>query len=109
MSIEKFFDAAVKFKASDLFISAGKAPSFRVSGVISKAENIPPLENADINAFRLGVIGEEGERIYQQTGGADSSFLHNGNRFRISSRLFFEQIFFMYARSFENKSSCDHG
>ena len=105
MSIEKFFDAAVKFKASDLFISAGKAPSFRVSGVISKAENIPPLENADINAFRLGVIGEEGERIYQQTGGADSSFLHNGNRFRIN---FFDSINgpCLVARPIRNGEEC---
>lgn len=84
MNIESFFDAAVKFKASDLFLSAGKPPSFRVNGAISKAENIPPLTADDLNAFRSSVISKEGENNYSQTGGADASFQHNGNRFRIN-------------------------
>ena len=89
MDINKLFAAALKFNASDMFISCGKSPAFRVRGEISFAENIPPFEKDTIDTFRRECIGESAEAAYSETGGADSSYSLNGRRFRIN---FFDAI-----------------
>ena len=89
MSIRKFFDAAVKFHASDLFISSGKAPGFRVNGSISLADNIPPVTPETITEFRKSCLSASAENQYSATGGADCSFSNSGHRFRIN---FYESV-----------------
>ena len=89
MSIKKFFDAAVKFNASDLFISSGKSPGFRVNGAISLAENIPPIQPEVISEFRKNCLSAGAEEKYSASGGMDCSFLHSGHRFRIN---FYESV-----------------
>ncbi|MBR7121223.1 MAG: PilT/PilU family type 4a pilus ATPase [Lentisphaeria bacterium] len=106
MSLRKFFDAAIKFKASDLFISAGKSPAFRVNGAISTAENVPPVEKEAVNDFRREILTAAGEESYQFTGGADCSFVNGDHRFRIN---FFDSINgpCLVARPIREGSSCD--
>ena len=106
MSLRKFFDAAIKFKASDLFISAGKSPAFRVNGAISTAENVPPVDSVLINSFRKELLTEAGEDNYAATGGADCSFVNGDHRFRIN---FFDSINgpCLVARPIREGSECD--
>lgn len=106
MSIQRFFDAAIKFGASDLFISSGKAPGFRINGEISVADNIPAVDLSEINEFRLKCIGDAGEKEYILSGGADCSFSGNGNRFRIN---FYESVNgpCLVARPIRSGESCD--
>ncbi|MBE6359347.1 MAG: PilT/PilU family type 4a pilus ATPase [Lentisphaerae bacterium] len=105
MSLQKFFDAAVKFNATDLFLSSGKAPGFRVNGAISPAENIPPVPAEDITLFRKECLSAAAEESYCETGGADCSYICNQNRFRIN---FFESINgpCLVARPIKDGSSC---
>ncbi|MBR7130456.1 MAG: PilT/PilU family type 4a pilus ATPase [Lentisphaeria bacterium] len=106
MSIRKLFDAAIKFNASDLFIGSGKPPSFRISGAITPADNIPPTSAETIDTFRKECIGETGEKEYLATGGMDCAFAHNGNRFRIN---FYDSINgpCLVARPIRVGSMCD--
>ena len=106
MSIRKLFEAAIKFNASDLFIGSGKPPSFRISGAISMAENIPPTSPETINTFRQECIGETGEAEYLATGGMDCAFAHAGSRFRIN---FYDSINgpCLVARPIRVGSTCD--
>ncbi|MBO5667795.1 MAG: hypothetical protein J6S43_01585, partial [Lentisphaeria bacterium] len=84
MSIRKFFDAAVKFHASDLFISSGKAPGFRVNGSISLADNIPPVTPETITEFRKSCLSASAENQYSATGGAECSLSNSGHRVRLN-------------------------
>ena len=106
MSIYKFFNAAIKFNASDIFISSGKPPSFRVNGAISLAENIPPVEKETIDSFRKESLSPDAEKRYAATGGSDCSIEHDGNRFRIN---FYESINgpCLVARPIKDGSNCD--
>ena len=106
MSIYKFLNAAIKFNASDIFISSGKPPSFRINGAISLAENIPPVEPDTIVSFRKESVSPEAEKRYAATGGTDCSIQHDGNRFRIN---FYESINgpCLVARPIKDGSSCD--
>ena len=83
-NVIKFFNAAIRFNASDLFLSSGKPASFRVNGSISRAENAPPADAAEIEEFRRGLIGERGEKEYEATGGFDCSYSIDDARFRIN-------------------------
>ncbi len=106
MSLRKFFDAAIKFKASDMFISSGKSPAFRVNGAISTAENVPAIEAERIHSFRKEILSESGEEKYAASGGADCSFVNNDHRFRIN---FFDSINgpCLVARPIKEGSECD--
>ncbi len=70
--------------ASDLFVTAGKTPAFRKKGRIER-ENRPPVAAEDVDAFRISVIGTDGEALYQARAGFDASFsLSPDERFRIN-------------------------
>ena len=106
MNISKLFEAAVKFNASDIFISCGKSPSFRINGSISSAANIPEIDSESIDIFRKECLGTAAESGYRESGGADSSYSINGNRFRIN---FFDSISgpCLVARPLRNGTECD--
>ena len=108
MDINKLFEAALKFNASDLFISCGKSPAFRISGEISFADNIPPADKESIDRFRQNCLGLKIEAAYEETGGADVSYSLNGNRFRIN---FFDSINgpCFVARPIYAGADCDFG
>ena len=84
MEIKKFFSAAIKFNASDMFINSGKVPSFRVSGVISQANNVPPVEAETIHEFRKECLTASAEEKYNKFGSYDCSYALDNRRFRIN-------------------------
>lgn len=76
---------AVNRKASDIFLSAGKRPSLRIQGKLIADNGFPVFSSEEIDAFRLGVIGEAGEKEYLANGGFDASYtLGNPVRFRLN-------------------------
>ena len=89
MDINKLFEAALKFNASDIFISCGKSPAFRITGEISFAENIPTVDKESVDTFRRNCLGMQMEKAYEETGGADVSYSLKNNRFRIN---FFDSV-----------------
>ena len=76
---------AVNRKASDIFLSAGKHPSLRIQGKLIADNRYPVFSSEEIDAFRLGVIGEAGEKEYRANGGFDASYaLGSPVRFRLN-------------------------
>ena len=76
---------AVNRKASGIFLSAGKRPSLRIQGKLIADNGFPVFSSEEIDAFRLGVIGEAGEKEYLANGGFDASYtLGNPVRFRLN-------------------------
>jgi len=76
-------------KVTDLFISAGKVPSCRSGGEVLQVE-FSVITAEEMNEFRQSLIGEEGEKKYQATGGFDAPYTFDElNRFRLN---FFESV-----------------
>ncbi|MBQ9503190.1 MAG: PilT/PilU family type 4a pilus ATPase [Lentisphaeria bacterium] len=84
MTIGELLVYASTSGASDLFITSGKAPSFRINGELTVSGE-QPAAAGDIDDFRRSVIAGEDEARYQQTGSAESAFsLSTGERFRVN-------------------------
>jgi twitching motility protein PilT len=76
---------ALALNASDLFITATKPPYFRVKGQVTPVEDPTPIMEEEVSAFRLAVIGEKNEALYQRKGTYDISFmLSKTERFRLN-------------------------
>ena len=83
--IENILLKALSLNASDLFITAGKKPSFRIHGKISFSTEMDTVSEADVCKFRAQVLLPEKEKLYQQCGTADASWtLPSGERFRLN-------------------------
>lgn len=106
MDIRKLFELALKYKASDLFVSSGKHPGLRINEEISFTENIPGIDPEVIDHFRQSCLSASAEKNYQETGGADASFCIGENRFRIN---FFDSINgpCLVARPIRNGADCN--
>ncbi|MBO5689520.1 MAG: Flp pilus assembly complex ATPase component TadA, partial [Lentisphaeria bacterium] len=83
MTIDELLTKAVADGASDLFLCAGKAPSFRKNGSILPA-SLPPVTEEEIQAFRLRAAVPAQEMLYQEKGACDASCSAGGYRFRIN-------------------------
>jgi twitching motility protein PilT len=71
--------------ASDLFVTATKPPYYRVKGQVTPVEDPTPITEEDLCAFRLSVLGEENEALYQRKGTYDTSLmLSKTERFRLN-------------------------
>ena len=76
---------ALVLKASDLFVTSGKKPSFRIQDEVVIENDFPEINPETIDRFRISVIGEEGEKKYHQVHGCDASLALSGpERFRIN-------------------------
>lgn len=84
MTIPELLSYASNCGASDLFITANKAPSFRVSGELTGSEE--EINSAsEIDSFRRNHITPEAEDIYRKTGSVDAALsLETGERFRVN-------------------------
>ena len=84
MTIQELLSYASNCGASDLFITANKAPSFRVSGEMSSSgEEINTA--AEIDSFRRNHITPEAEEVYNRTGSVDAALsLETGERYRVN-------------------------
>ena len=84
-SILELLGHAVAAGASDLFVTAGKSPSYRIKGELTTDPEKPPVSAGEIDAFRRSVIGEEGERHYHAASGSDASYaVTETERYRIN-------------------------
>lgn len=85
MDMIKMLSHAVSLGASDLFVTAGKRPSFRIRGEVKIEPSLPETDSESIDAFRFSVIHEDGEKKYREIHGYDASLaLPDRNRFRIN-------------------------
>ncbi len=76
---------ALALNASDLFVTATKPPYYRVKGQVTPVEDPTPITEEDLCAFRLSVLGEENEALYQRKGTYDTSLmLSKTERFRLN-------------------------
>lgn len=84
MTVNEIFSAAVSEGASDIFVTAGKVPSFRCNGVVLPARGETPVAAAEINSFRETLLDEFRLQEYRKTAGADAGYEFNSHRFRIN-------------------------
>ena len=84
MTIPELLSYASNCGASDLFITANKAPSFRVCGELTGSEE--EINTAsEIDSFRRNHITPEAEDIYRKNGSVDAALsLETGERFRVN-------------------------
>ena len=84
MTIQELLAYASTCGASDLFVTANKAPSFRVSGEMSVSGEEPNTA-AEIDSFRRNHITPEAEDSYRKLGSVDAALsLETGERFRVN-------------------------
>ena len=85
MDIRELLSHALALNATDLFVTAGKKPSFRIQDQVVIENDLPEIDPETIDQFRISVIQEEGEEKYHQIHGYDASFaLSELERFRIN-------------------------
>ena len=83
--ISNLLASAVARKASDLFLTAGKKPAFRIHAEVVSDPALPAVTAEEINSFRRRVIGETGELEYRTRGGYDASHTLGGQeRYRLN-------------------------
>ena len=84
MTIPELLSYASNCGASDLFITANKAPSFRVCGELTGSEEEINTDS-EIDSFRRNHITPEAEDIYRKNGSVDAALsLETGERFRVN-------------------------
>ncbi len=82
--IEQVLAAMEKWEASDLFVSAGKAPAVRLHGAVVTLET-PPMNAPDIERFLGTVLHQAQQTRLHEQGDVDFGYtLPNGKRFRLS-------------------------
>ncbi|HET7174778.1 MAG TPA: type IV pilus twitching motility protein PilT, partial [Gammaproteobacteria bacterium] len=75
----------VKYKASDLHLSAGVPPMIRVDGVVRRF-NMPPLEHKDVHDMVYDIMNEKQRKDYEEFLECDFSFeIPNLARFRVNA------------------------
>jgi len=83
--IDIYLRHALALNASDLFISATKAPYFRIKGQVRAAEGGEAVTEEEVCAFRAAVLGAANEAAYQASGTYDISYtLSEQERFRLN-------------------------
>ena len=82
--IDKLFKLMVQQSASDMHLSAGTAPYFRIHGEMV-ALNHPPLQNESIQALVFEILNEKQKRQFVDQWELDTSYSIPGTgRFRIN-------------------------
>ena len=83
--IEEILHTASAQEISDLFLTAEQPPVWRVRGKIAFRPTEETIPAAEIDRFRLQVLGPENEKKYLKEGTADASWtLHSSERFRLN-------------------------
>lgn len=84
MNIEDLLLRAMASGASDVFVTAGKAPAMRHGGEVA-VEADDPVSGAEIDAFRRKLLSERAEAQYLERGSFDAAFaLGDAQRFRLN-------------------------
>ena len=82
--IDKLFRLMVQQNASDMHLSAGTAPYFRIHGEMTLL-NIPPLDTASVQSLVFEIINEKQRRAFLENWEMDTSYHVAGvGRFRVN-------------------------
>ncbi|MBQ1991211.1 MAG: Flp pilus assembly complex ATPase component TadA [Clostridia bacterium] len=72
--------------ASDIHMASNNVPAYRVNGVVTYFEGMPPLDDATVKCFIAQVVSKKGMVEFEETGDYDCSyFLENCARFRVNA------------------------
>jgi twitching motility protein PilT len=83
--LDKIFRTAVKYKASDIFISSGSKPVLRINGDLVTVDNHPALTKKMAEEYILEVLNENQKKTFEQTLDLDLSIdIEDIARFRVN-------------------------
>ena len=84
--IHQLMDACFERGASDLHLSAGRAPVLRRSGHLVEIEDLPPLSGEDLDHMIQEITPERNRRELEEVGSTDYGLAHQDKcRFRVSA------------------------
>lgn len=83
--LNKFLDAAISAKASDLHLIADKAPLIRVDGKLLTIPEAPSLSSADIEILLSGILSNNHRDKLTHHRDTDFSFGYDAMRFRANA------------------------
>ncbi len=82
--LRRYFEAAVRFEASDLLLRGGQVPKLRLRGLL-KATNVPPLDEEDFEEWIEQSLTEAQWQTYGEQGSLDIGVnLDATHRFRVN-------------------------
>src|ERR1035437_9116902 len=82
--IDKLFRLMVQQNASDMHLSAGVQPFFRIHGEMTGL-NHPPLENESVQSLIFEILNEKQKRQFMENWELDTSYFIKGvGRFRVN-------------------------
>ena len=83
--LEKILRTAVKYKASDIFISTGARPAIRINGDLIMVEDHPVLSKKMAEDYLLEILNENQKKTFEQTLDLDFSIdIEEIARFRVN-------------------------
>ena len=83
LTIEELINMAAEHRASDVHLSAGVPPKFRIDSLLYNAENTEPLTCADCLAYAERLAGDRFKEV-EEIGSIDLSETISGHRIRIN-------------------------
>ncbi len=82
--LKKFFEAAVKYEASDLLLRGGQVPRLRIRGTLKSLE-VAPLDEIEFEKWIEAGLSEARWDQYARFGSVDIGYdLEDGTRFRVN-------------------------
>lgn len=86
MDFLKLVDLAIRWDASDIHLSSGNMPAFRLNGTIQYLENSQPLTTEEVEAVIQNILDPGLYQIFTETGDVDASLSYkNMCRFRVNA------------------------
>jgi twitching motility protein PilT len=83
--LDKIFRTALKYKASDIFISTGARPAIRINGDLIMVEDHPVLSKKMAEDYLLEILNENQKKTFEQTLDLDFSIdIEEIARFRVN-------------------------
>ncbi len=82
--LKRYFEAAVKYEASDLLLRGGQVPRLRIRGSLKSLE-VPPLDETEFEKWIEAGLSEARWDQYARFGSVDIGYdLEDGTRFRVN-------------------------
>jgi len=84
--LNSFFDLAIKYNASDLFLVSGSHPALKVLGEIGIVKNYPVLESKEVEGFLLEIMTQEEKKHFEENLDIDIAYEYEDKaRFRVNA------------------------
>jgi twitching motility protein PilT len=86
LKIELLLEQVIKLNASDLHIQVGLPPMLRVDGALTAIDDVPKLEQSDVEKLVFAVLDDDQKEILLKDKEVDFSFAFgNYGRFRVNA------------------------